>query len=164
MSAPYHNLLYKCDAALVAYLVSVGAGTVDDVFPAKRSLGRALPSTVCHSESGVEDVAYTGRYSVTASVNVRCPMPVDVGDTSAEAVEYSNDRVAATFDALKMSTGQEGRTLANLITAAATAAGVEDFTALNVIDRGIEQGPDQDAWVDTIRLEILCCPSTIENT
>jgi hypothetical protein len=183
--ASYHNTLSKTDRALVAYLISQEAGAAENTFPAKRSLDKALPCTICSSEKAVEDPPFSSSYQVTSAVMVRCPAPVDVTPTEPSAGETqapeqdalaaaikSDQRVAAVGDALHMSMDSAGDKLAEAITAAARKAAAEDpdhfgdladFTCLDVIDRGTEAGFTEDgsAWVDTFNLELTCVPKNV---
>jgi hypothetical protein len=176
MPAPYHNLLSKLDRALMAYLIAKGAGTAADVFPAKRSELKALPCTVLYSEKGTEIANNSGAYSCKTAVMVKTVAVNDIGQVAETARLASETRVAKTFDLFKQNfdapaADTSGEALATDITAAARAlaisdpthhADLADFTALDVIDKGIEAGfDDNDVWVDTLNLEIPCCPGNV---
>jgi hypothetical protein len=162
----YHNLLSKCDRALVAYLVSAGAGTAADVFRAKRSEDLPNPPfTVCFSESAMETHPYSGIYSVKASIDVHTNAAPDVDADTEQMALDCDDRVAATFDAMHDQYSQAGDRLADLITAAALAAGITDFFVqdVKIAPPGVEQGivDKTGEWLNTIHLEITCCPRTL---
>lgn len=171
MGAPYHNILSKLDRALVAYLISQNAGTAGDVFPAKNSDNKPLPCTVCYAEKGEEVARHSGTYLCKVQIMVKTLAPDVTDATPGQARLDSDARTAKTFDCFKRNVDSAGDKLAEDITNAARAAAVADpanngdladFTALDVLDKGPEAGFDEnDAWVDTLNLEIVCCPSNV---
>lgn len=160
----YHNLLSKCDRALVAYLISSGAGTVDDVFHHKRAddIPSVLPYTACFAQTADELIPFSGVYKVKASVTIHTNAAPDL-DQNTEQMQLDSDaRVAATFDAMHDLYIQSGDQLADLITAAAASAGISDFTVQSISVGPIEQGKgdkDKGEWIDTIDMELICRPS-----
>ena len=172
--ANYHNLLSKTDRALMAYIVAQQAGTLDDVLPAKRSGDRPSPGTICFSNKGTEVAPYSGTYLVSASVIVRAPAAVELAAGDNDARLASEARVAQTFDAFHMDIDSAGDKLADDITAAARALAIADpknhgdlanFTMLDVsikgVDAGFEEGTNN--WLDTLDLELVCCPSNVSD-
>jgi hypothetical protein len=117
--ARYHNLLSKCDRALLAHIIAGGAGTLEDTYPAKLSQDRALPCTICYSESGSEVAPYSSTYLVKAAVIIRSPAPVESGMGPSNAKLDSENRVAATFDLFHLHVDSSGDKLADDITAVA---------------------------------------------
>ena len=171
MGAPYHNLLSKNDRALMAYVISVGAGTAADVFPAKRSGDKTAPCTICWTKKA-DPYNYSGTYTAQASVIVRTLAPVDDGQAAEAPRLDSEQRVAKTFDAFHMDLDQAGDKLGEDVTNAARALAasdpvnhgdLEDYTALNVTVKSVEAGFEEntEAWNDMINLEIVCCPSNV---
>jgi hypothetical protein len=176
MGAPYNNLLSKLDRALMAFVVAGGAGTFSDVFPAKRSQTKGLPNTICYAEKGDEVGVGNPTRNCKASVMVRTSGAED-GAAAQTARLASEQRVAKTFDLFKTQTvvaGQldtSGEDIATQITDAARALAIADpvnhgdladFTALDVMDKGVAAGfDDDDAWVDTQHLEIVCAPGNV---
>lgn len=159
-----HNLLSKCDRALAAYIISQGAGTADDTYPAKRSEDKALPDTLCHCDSAAELAAYSGTYSVSASVNVRTQAAItSPSEDPDQPREDAEERVSATFDLFHLNTDSAGDKLAEAITLAASAAGVSDLTILNVSVKNISAGFEEkgSAWIDTLNLELTACPGNV---
>jgi hypothetical protein len=157
-----HNLLSKCDRAIVAYLISDGAGTAEDVFPGKRAANLPNPPfTVVMSEGGSETVPFTGVYTVSTTVEIHTNAAPDQDQDTDQMRLDSDDRVAATFDALHDKFSQCGDQLADLITAAANAAGISDFTVDNVSDFKIGQGrgEKEGEWIDTLEMQLVCRPS-----
>lgn len=166
------NLLSKLDRALVAYLISQGAGTLENIFPAKRSLGKTLPITIIWAQKSTEDPPCSGDYMCDTAVMVKTP-PLDSAGDADNAKRVSSDAlVAAVFDELKRGLDSGSETLAAAITTAARALAVSDptnhadladFTALAVLDGGMEQGLNEelDVWVDTFNLQILCCGKNV---
>jgi hypothetical protein len=174
MAASYHNLLSKCDRALVAYIVAQGAGSLDDVFPAKRSQDRALPCTVCYSEKAEEVAPYSGTYLVHSSLIIRTEAPADAGEDEAQKPLDSDARVAQTFDLFHLDIDSAGDKLADDITKAARALAAKDpahygdlndFTLLDVIIKGPEAGFEQGsvAWTDTLNLDLVACPANVDD-
>lgn len=172
----YHNILSKNDRALMAYLVARGAGTFADVFPAKRSLNKELPCTVCWSEKGAP-IRNTGNYTLATSIMVKTAAPVDAGVDPGQPRLDSDARIRATFDAFfTMDTGGtdfDSTVVAAQVTASARAlaiadpanhADLADYTCLDVRDMGPEAAFSEngDAWVDTLNLEVDCCPSNVD--
>jgi hypothetical protein len=170
MAAPYHNLLSKNDRALAAYLISKGVADSTIVVAAKRSLDKTAPLVACFSESAVEQAIYSGTYKIVASVNVKTIGVQDAGEGSDAARLASDQLVAKTFDCLHLDIDSSGENLANDITLAARAlsasapagnADLADYTCLDISLKGIEAGVEGDAWVDTLKLEMVCCPANV---
>jgi len=166
-----HNILSKVDRALRAYLLTVpDAGTDGDIHPAKRSLDKTLPCTVCFSQRAAPASLYSGVWLVEASVMVKTVAAIDQDEAEDTPKSDSELRVGATFDAFFVSEQAAGDgagdKLAALITAAARATGDPDlatFTVQNVEVKGPEAGfePKGSVWVDTLDLEILCCSADV---
>ncbi len=157
-----HNLLSKCDRALVAYLIDQGAGTSADVYPAKRSSDKVLPDTLCHCDSATELAPYSGTYTVSASINVRS-QAASTDDDPEQPREDADARVAATFDAFHRAIDTSGSQLGELVTAAAAAAGVAELTIFNVSVKHINAGFEEkgSTWIDTLNLELIACPASV---
>jgi len=161
-----HNILSKVDRALAAYLISEGAGSADDVYPAKRSLDKALPNTVCHAMKWRFLSPNSGIYVVTAQVMVKTLAALDADEEQAAVKDPSEERVSATFDAFFSGVDSASDTLAESITAAARNSGdadLQDFTIQSCEVTGGDGGVDRNgpAWMDAIDLEIVCCPSDV---
>lgn len=161
-----HNILSKNDRALVAYLISQGAGTAANTFPAKRSAGKSLPCTVVWSEECIHEGA--GSYTVRASVMVRSSAIDEVGEDAETARLAAETRLGAIGDALMTGVSDESSAtdeLATLITTAARAKATADptnhgdlaaYTCLACRKLGDEAAFEEstDTWVDTINLEM----------
>jgi hypothetical protein len=164
-----HNILSKTDRALVAYLVSEDAGTIDDVYPAKRSADKAVPCTVCYSERAVQDPPYSGVYEVTAAILIKTVPAVDVDEDPDAPKAASEERVGKTFDLFFAGLDTASDKLADAITAAARASSaigdedLADFTCQAVTVDGPEAGFDSkgNVWVDTLNLKLVVCPSNV---
>jgi len=164
-----HNILSKTDRALVAYLVSEGAGTVDDVYPAKRSADKDVPCTVCYSERASLTHPYAAVYEVTVAIMIKTVPAVDVDEDPDAPKAASEERVGATFDLFFAGLDSASDKLADAITAAARASAalgdedLEDFTCQGVTVKGPEAGFDAkgNVWVDTLNLELLVCPANV---
>ena len=166
MAVGSHNILSKIDRALAAYLISVGAGTADDVYTAKRSLNKDLPNTVCHAQKWRYLTPNSGVYSVTAQVMVRTLAALDVDEEQTDVKDPSEERVSAAFDAFFAGVDSSSSALGDAITAAARATGdadLQDFTIQCCEATGGDGGivRDEPVWTDAIDLEIVCCPADL---
>jgi hypothetical protein len=163
---PAHNILSKTDRALVAYLIAAGAGTADDIYPAKRAADKLLPDTICYSSRARMLVPHSGVYVVSAMVQVRTDPNVDVDVTAEEKTSASEERVGATFDAFFAGVTSSSSALAAAITDAARAAGdsdLQDFTVQSCEVLTQEAGFNEkgNAWTDTLDLELVVCPAVV---
>jgi hypothetical protein len=157
-----YNLLSKCDRAVAAYLISDGAGTATDVFPAKRSGDLPNPPfTVVMSEGGSEEVQFSGVYNVSVTIEVHTNACPDEDQDTEQMRLDSDERTAATFDTMHDKFFQNGDQLADLITAAAAGAGISDFSVDNVTDFKFSQGRGEKdgEWIDTLEFRLICRPS-----
>jgi hypothetical protein len=165
----YHNILSKNDRALVAYLVSKGAGTDADVYPAKRSQDKELPNTVCYSEEDISDGG--GNSRIKAAVLVKTSAITEVGAEDLASRLASDARVSATGDALMEGVEESSHTLAAAITTAARTrallgeeaySDLGDYTCLKCNVVGHEAAFDETgAWVDTFNLDMVAAPSNV---
>lgn len=162
------NICQSCDQALVAYILANNAGTEADTFPAKRSLTKALPCTICwsHTFEPMPDGPYAGVFKVEAFIEVRTSGVVEETDTETEPATRAADRVAATFGLFNYGEGQSGEELGKAITQA--AGGVADFGVISCRIVGGTQGHNPrnpktqgQAWVDSIHLEVVCVPRSL---
>lgn len=165
MAIGSHNICSKTDRALVAYIISQDAGTEDDVYPAKRGGDKTFPDTICFSSRARMMTPHSGVYTVEAMVQVRTDPSVDVDQTAEEKKETSEERVAATFDAF-MRVDSSSAQLAEAITEAARATGdadLQDFTVQACTVEKHEAGFSEkgNAWLDTLDLEVVVCPSAV---
>jgi hypothetical protein len=155
-----------CDRALVAYLISVEAGTEDDTYPAKRAADKSLPNTVCHSKSWRFLSPNSGVYVVQAQVLVHTDPNVDVDETAEDKKDASEERLAAVFDAFFAGVDSSSETLADAITQAGRDSDPDlvDFTIQSCVAEGGDAGNDEkrNAWMDAIDLEIICCPAEVD--
>lgn len=155
-----HKILDLVDSAVVAYILSAinaSYGTAADVLPGKAVGGKELPVTLCDASSwGVpEGMEYTGNSLVKATVSV--VSAAYNSDSSVDTVAASKARTDATFDLFYEADTQS---LAAAITAAAQAAGVT-LTAMSCTVIGGSRNQTDDAFIDSIELEILACPSAL---
>lgn len=179
MGAPYNNVPSKLERAIVAYLITQGAGTITDVFPSRAVAARDFPNTTVIPVRGVPVALFTGNYTFTVHILIAGSATLPTGESNPDTawVQFEQ-RVAATNDAMMMST--DGQTL--FATAAAiTAAGralatggttqqqannkdMADFTCLQVVDGGYGNGDARSAgcdWLEVITFNIDACGSAI---
>ena len=156
-----HKLLSKNDRALVAWIIAQGAGTANNTFPAKSSLNKPLPCVIVWSESGKETPLYSGTYLVDVCVMVKTAASVDTNQDPSQPPIDSDNLVGAVFDCLHTDLGDSAEQLAQEITNAAHAAGVDGYTCQNIILIGPEAAFAEHgaAWVDSFKLQMLVCPS-----
>lgn len=158
----------------MAYIISAQAGTAADVLPAKRSGTKPAPCTIIWSQRA-KDVGKgqnTGTFEIETAVMVKSEASED-GDAAAEAQRLASDqRAGKTFDAFYTDNDTAADKLAADITAAARAlalsapakhADLADYTCQNVVIEAIEAGLQEDgaAWIDTLNLVIIACPSNV---
>lgn len=165
MAAHVHDIRSKCDNALVAYLISAGAGDEDTIYPAKRALDKETPPyTVIVSTNAKETVPYSGNWMVDVSIETHTNAAPDANESEADLAEDSIDLAGAIRDALmSFGTGeQSGCSLADEISSAAQAAGGL-FTALNVRIVEMDGGRTnkQGEWLDTITIQVECVGANI---
>lgn len=159
------NVLSKTDQALVAYIISEGAGEAENVFVAKRAYDSPkCPFTVAFSDSARADQYPV--YTVKAQINVFTRASAPRGEDKDRLKEDSDDRAGNTFDIFHLEedrAGAGGHALADAITEAARSAGVTDFTVQNVMVGDMEQGFDKKecVWIDTLNLELVVTPEDV---
>jgi hypothetical protein len=168
MAAPFHNVLSKLDRALVAYIIAQSAGVAADTVPGKLSLDKPLPLTVCSSEQASElpEAPYSAVFKVDSAIIEKSEAAIDAGAADSAPKGATEDRVAKTFDCFYTDVDSAGDKLAADITAAARAtadADLADFTVINVSVKNVQAGFDEEgsAWMDTMNLEVICCPKNV---
>ena len=172
MAAPYHNLLSKNDRALVAYIVANGMGTIETVVPAKWSIHKPFPVTVCYSQRATEVAPFSATYAVESVIMIKTSASVDLGEDMCAPRLASEALVAGTFDLFHISIDSSAEKLAANITIAARALAVSnpvhfgdlaDYTAIGIQSKIIEAGQeaDGDAWIDTLHVTVICAPSDV---
>lgn len=169
-----HNILSKVDRALVAWIISRGAGTKDNVWPAKRSLDKTSMGVSCwsHSFSTMHEGPYSGSLLVEAFVEVRTPGVVEATQGEDDPRLASDKLVSDVGDCFFLGDGNSGAPLGQAITDVARASGDADlaqaFTMISLKVAGGNQGfnprrilEQGNMWVDPLHLEIVCCPSNV---
>jgi len=175
----YHNLRSKLDRAVVAYLISVGAGSDKDTFPANSIESTEYPLTVAQTLGGIPDPVLVGNYKMRIAVSVKGSVSKFIDDTNDQAARMAHDeRVSDVFDALMQS--DDDRTLratARLINAAGRAlamypvdiaahnADMADFTIIQWLDGGFGDGKSDEAgcdWIETLYFDVIACPSNVD--
>ena len=153
-----YNILQKTDEALVAFIISEGAGTINDVFPAKLTKHLTLPVTYAESKSAKPTTnPNRGVYEVEACVYVRTQGSMEDGENEADIpAAQSADRVGATWDAFHPVSDQAGDILANAINQAASAS-ITDFSVQSCEPMEMRAGFEAkgDAWVDILDLRLV---------
>jgi len=160
------NILSLCDQALVAWLISKGAGTDTDTWPAKNSEVKTLPETICFCHTFEEVTPYSNNYDVQAFVEVRVDGVMGEFDSNTDPRQKADERVKSVFRCFVTASGDSsGEKLGEEIT---EAAGLSDFTILNCRIIGGNQGFNPktqrdrgNAWIDVIHLELTVCPADV---
>jgi hypothetical protein len=172
----YHAALSKLNRALVAYIVSLEAGSASDTWPAKRAKDKTLPCTICYSHTAAP-IANTGNW--TAQVEIQCRSKAFGDDDTDQRAAASDARTAKVFDCFFTNLDTEpdakfdSKKVAQQVEDAAHEAAQEEgspntdlaeFAAHDVRVKGFEdtQDEDGDAWIETLKLEIDFCPSAVE--
>lgn len=174
MAAPFHRILSKTDRALVAYIIAGGAGTSDNVFPARKSLTRKLPMLVAFSDSFTPDEGNEATSIVKASIISRSEAAIQADNGTNQDQELAADALAGNaYDLFYQSadgTQFSGAELGDLITASARAAATADATNngdlvefkcdhCRVTGGGLQFNSDEGCWEDSITLELVVRPS-----
>lgn len=169
------NLGSQLERAVVAYLVSVEAGTYDDTFESYCSMDKVLPNTVVRASGSTHEPLHGGNEVWQLSVIVR-GIAVDDADTESRyaAVGALNERVGKCLAAMLQT--EDNQTLdytAEQITAAGRALAVSDpdnhadmadFTCQSIYYKGAQRGqPEEDnsIWAEMRNFEVRCCASAI---
>jgi hypothetical protein len=169
------NVGSQLDRAIVAYLISVEAGTADDTFPANGTGDKELPNTIVRSTGSTHAPMEGGNEQWTVSIMVRASaVDPETGEPSESARVALDNRVGLVLAAMLQS--EDGQTLnftADAITTAGRALAVSDptnnadmdqFTCQAVYYNGAQRGnPDgEDAvWVEMRNFTIHCCPTAL---
>ena len=157
------NPLSATDRAIVAYLISEGVGTSDNVYRFKRSEDKALPCVIVWTKSGSPISASDGTYEVEVSILIRSNSALDVGETESTQIDADDEIVANTYDALhKFGNGsQSGQEMAEAISTAFTASGAEEFTCQNFEITRLDQALEArgGTWEDEISLRLVVSSS-----
>ncbi len=191
MAAPYNLLRSKLNRAIVAYLISVGAGSRNDTFAAnvnRSSIGQHKPgnNTTVQATLSKPEPYLTANRRITVHVRIRGSATQSPKEPNWEAARTTFDeRVGAVYDALLQSdNAQNLRATAQAITAAGRALAVADdpsnpqsvqqaannadmvdFTCLGWYDMGEGDGEPQqeaNAWEEVLVFDALCCGSNVD--
>lgn len=151
-----------CNDALVAYLIAFGAGTAGDTFPGLLALDKEAPITIVNTESGLEEIAFTGNYRFRVAVIVKSTIAVEEGGDPAAIVAAHKVRSGKVWEAFKAATSGHSTEICDAInTACAAASPAITFTAVEVHDRGFERDYVENLVFDTYNWELVGCPSVI---
>jgi hypothetical protein len=168
-----HNPCNRVDRILVAYLLSQGAGTADDVFSGKNPDPKVIPCTICSAHSARKEVnPFTGRWIIEPYIEIRTnsvARRLDEDDEPVDPVQDSDDRVSAVYDLFEIGDGQSSEALCNAIKTAAPS-GTGTILELQIV--GVEQGFNSktmttqgpqpfNTWVDTLHLEGIWVPADV---
>lgn len=186
MAAPYSNLRSKLNRAIAAYLVSVGAGSIEDVAPANSAGSSKYPNTTVRATMSKADVALTGLRRISVQISIKGSATIGINEPNKDVSRLNFDtRVANTDDALMQTDdGQTLRATAGLIAAAGRAlavvvdpndpksvlfaannADMVDFTCQGWYDVGEGDGEANEegcSWEEILMFEALCSPSNVD--
>ncbi len=185
MAEPYSKLRSKLNRAIAAYLVSAGAGGVNDVTPANTVGKSDYPNTTVRSTLSKVEVAFTGLRRISVQISIKGSAVNAVNEPNKDVSRVNFDtRVATTEDAL-MQTDDDQTLLATAdnITAAGRALAVPadgsdaaaliaannadmvDFTCQAWYEAGNGDGEASDpgcSWEEILMFEALCSPSNTD--
>lgn len=185
MAETYNRLRSKLDRAIAAYLVSVGAGSFNDVAPGNTNTAKGYPNTAVRSTISRPEVQLTGLRRITVHISIKGSAVTAPLEPNQEAPRLVFDRrVSDTADAMAMSDDDQtfrataraitdaGRALAVLFDDspeaalfAANNADMADFTCQAVYDAGEGDGPADEegcAWEEILMYEILASASNTD--
>lgn len=186
MAEAFNRVRSKLNRAIAAYLVSRGAGSVDDTVPANTTTPLNYPQTVVRATLSKPEVAFTGIRRVTVHVVIKgqaVKNPPDSAAPADTARQAFDDRVAAIYDALMQSSGHSLKATAQAVTASGRAldsddndatdgwtaralnTDMSDFTCSAWYDAGEGDGePEAEGcdWVETLIFEAICSPSNVD--
>lgn len=159
-----HKICSTTDRALVAYLISLGIGDDQTIYPAKRALDKENPPYVVCMSSGRPTVQYSGNWTMEVEIAVHTNACPDKSENEETMQEESEDLASDVFDAF-LSYGeseQAGDKLADEITQAARGVGLA-FTVLDVSVSDVNQTRTDKygEWVDILTIELTCIPKNV---
>lgn len=150
MSAPYHYIQTKAEAAIVAWLETKSIGT-GNIWSARRAGLKTGQNVTVFCRTAKETPRGSGNYSCAIELMVRSP----IGDTD-ETMALHDTLLANTIDAFKGG-GQ--------IWSEINLAYGGDFTAFQQnqmnLPIDISSGVQADYWVDQFNFTLYCAPSII---
>jgi hypothetical protein len=153
-----HRLLDKAEQAVIAYLESEGVASPHPILPKKKASDLPNPPfIIVGAGKPTETVKRSGNWRVPITVEVHTNAAPDRGDDTDQLESDSTDLASACFDVLNAGIDQDGSALADAITAAATAAGIE-LIVQDVDVKGPDSGlTEKDReWVDSLELDLIC--------
>lgn len=149
MGAPFSNLLSKLEEAAKTYLNAIPVGVGFTFHGQSRAATKTSPCIILEAASmQEEDPPYSGNFWVNFEIVVKSAAPVDTDGVDTKA---PNDILVATvFDAFLLDT-----------TPAGLSANGVDFTCMAVLREGMNFTTEEEEWVNTLRLRVYCCASTL---
>jgi len=145
-------ILHQCNASLVAYLISEGAGTPLDVWPARHFFERSAPNTLVEATLCVEEPINSGVYKIAVAITAETMPMVEPGQTPALALAASLARI----DRIDQALAHDPQALADRINQVAASQQIPFFIN-GIVDRGRESGLNDTGslYLDTVHLEIF---------
>jgi len=157
--------LSAVDRVLAAYIIAGGAGTEDDVLPAKGSEPKEPPITICycHSAKPLPEAPHSGILLVQAYIENRSSAIIQPAAASDQPRDDAEARVGATQELFRFTDDNSGEGLGTAIT---NARGAETLTIQSAKIEEITAGfnpfhPNRNLgniWVDCIHLELVVTP------
>lgn len=165
----------------MGYLVSVGAGTFNDVTPQNSETVNIYPNTEIHALVGKPEVKSQGLYRIPVRIVIKGSAVEDAQNTEYEKARKAFDaRVALTMDKLMQTDDDETlKYTATQITLAGRAlktnsdpniaAANQDMDAFSLTqwyDGGMGDGSEVDhvgcSWVEVLLFEAVACASNVD--
>lgn len=162
-------ILSELDDALAGYIIAGAAGTVNDVFSAKRSLDKdSLPLTICfcHTATPPADQPQSRNVLVEAFIEIRNSGVIEENDNPDDPKTKAVDRTTATSALFHIGAGGDdtaGQDLGDAISAFAPTITIQHVKVVTET-QGFNPRPilqQGNAWVDTIHLELLVSPGNV---
>jgi hypothetical protein len=180
MASPFSNLQSKLERAIVAYLISKGCGTSNDIVPFEYEITRKSLMTTVNTGIAVPDVQFTGNYRIPVVVSVQASASEEPNATNPAAQRLAFDaRVALTGDMLvQTGNGQNLQATATDINAAGRAlattgsaqdqtnnADMGDFTINGWFEAGFGKGEAKDEgciWEIVLLFTAVGCGANVD--
>lgn len=173
---PIPNVGSQLDRAIVAYLISVEAGTAANTFPSYCSKEKPIPNTTVKSHAAVHDPNLSGNEVYSVAIQYRHPATLEATETNDETNRAACDLAIGTIMAALLQSA-DGQTL-DATAAAITAAGralatsdatnhsdMADFTLQHWYYKGAVRGDpddDSDSFMEVRNFQAVVCPSNVD--
>ncbi len=175
---PLPNVGSQLDRAIVAYLISVEAGTAANTYPSYCSTDKVFPNTTVKSHASAHDPDLTANEIFNVAIMAKFNAREETANPEAKR-KAADERIGLIMAALLQSDdGQTLKATARAITAAGRAlatsdnatvaannADMADFTLQHWYYKGAVRGTPEDescAWVEVRNFQATASPSNVD--